>query len=149
MQNFILFYLLLLLFFFVFLGLHPWHMEVPGQGLNWSCSHWPMPQPQQDQIQATSTTYTTDHDKARSLTTEQGQGSNPQPHGSQSDPFLLSHDGNSQIQNFKWLRIHGYLSHQKLQYLGLIAYISPSINENLSYIITQKATEIQAKYNSK
>ena len=32
--------------------------------------------------------------------TERGQGSNPQPHGSQSDLFLLYHDGNSYFFNF-------------------------------------------------
>ena len=38
----------------------------------------------------------TAHGNARSLITEQGQGSNPQPHNSYSDLFLLCHDGNSQ-----------------------------------------------------
>ena len=40
----------------------------PGQGLNQSCSHWPVPQPQQHQIRATSSTYTTTHGNAGSLT---------------------------------------------------------------------------------
>ena len=31
---------------FFFLGSHPWHMEVPGPGVNWSCSSQPAPQPQ-------------------------------------------------------------------------------------------------------
>ena len=34
-------------FFSVFLGLNPWHMEVPRLGLNQSCSCWPILQPQQ------------------------------------------------------------------------------------------------------
>ena len=41
-------------FFFFFLGPHPWHIEFPGQGLNWSCSRWPSPQPQQLRIRAVS-----------------------------------------------------------------------------------------------
>ena len=55
-------------FFFFFLGPHPWHVEVPRLGSNWSCSHWPTPQLQQHQIQAASATYTTGHSNARSLT---------------------------------------------------------------------------------
>ena len=40
----------------------------PGQGWNWSCSHWLTPQPQQHRIQAMSVTYTTAHSNASSLT---------------------------------------------------------------------------------
>ena len=54
--------------FFVFLGLHPWHMEVPRLGVNRNCSCWPTPQPQQLGIQATSETHTTTHSKAGSPT---------------------------------------------------------------------------------
>ena len=39
----------------------------PKQGLNQTCSHWPMPQPQQRQIQAASAAYTTAHGNAGSL----------------------------------------------------------------------------------
>ena len=63
----------------------------PGQGLNWSCGHWPTPQPQPHQIWAVSATYTSAHGKP----TEWGQGSNLRPHGCWSDSFLLSHKGNS------------------------------------------------------
>ena len=54
--------------FLVFLGLHPWHMEVPRLGSNQSCSCGPTPQLQQCQIWASSATYTTAHDNAWSLT---------------------------------------------------------------------------------
>ena len=62
--------ILLMNFFclFVFLGPHPWQMEVPRLRVNWSCSHWPMPQPQQHQIWAMSVTFTTAHGNAWSLT---------------------------------------------------------------------------------
>ena len=43
------------------------------------------PQPQQCGIWAASATYTTVHGNARSQPTKRGQGSNPKPHGSQSD----------------------------------------------------------------
>jgi len=56
------------LFIFVFLGLHPWYMEVPRLGQNRSCSCWPAPQPQQCGIQAASATYTTAHSNTGSLT---------------------------------------------------------------------------------
>ena len=52
----------------VFLGLHPWHMEVPRLQLNRSYSCQPKPQPQQCGIRAMSTIYTTAHGNARSLT---------------------------------------------------------------------------------
>ena len=53
--------------FFCFLGPHPWHMEIPRLGSNWSYSCWPMPQPQQCGIWARSVTYATAHGNARSL----------------------------------------------------------------------------------
>ena len=37
----------------------------PGQGMDWSCSRWPMQQPQQCQIWAMSSTYTTARGNAR------------------------------------------------------------------------------------
>ena len=46
------------LFVSVFLEQHPWHIKVPGQGQNQSCSHRSTPQPQQLGIRATSATYT-------------------------------------------------------------------------------------------
>ena len=48
------------IFLFVFLGPHPWHMELPRPGVK--------PQPQPHGIQAASATYTTAHSNARSLT---------------------------------------------------------------------------------
>ena len=61
--------LLLLLFLsFVFLGPHPWHMEVPRPGSNQSCSLQPTPEPQQHWIRAASATYATAHGNAGSLT---------------------------------------------------------------------------------
>ena len=42
----IFFSLLLLFIYFVFLGPHPWHMEVPRLGSHRSCSCRPTPQPQ-------------------------------------------------------------------------------------------------------
>ena len=56
--------LLLLLLSFVFLGLHPWHMEVSRLGVKAE----PQPQPQQRWIQAASSTYTTAHGNTGSLT---------------------------------------------------------------------------------
>ena len=56
------------LFFFVFLGLHPWHIEVPRLGINQNCSHQPTPQSQQHQIQAVSATYNTAPGNTGSLT---------------------------------------------------------------------------------
>ena len=40
----------------------------PGEGLNWSCSHWPVAQPQQHQIPAASVACTPAHSKTGSLT---------------------------------------------------------------------------------
>ena len=68
-------------FFFFFFGPLPRHFEVSrlgGKRRNWGGSM----------------TYNEAHRKARSLT-HWGQGSNPQPHGSYSDSFLLRQDGNS------------------------------------------------------
>ena len=62
--------------FFVLLGPHPRHMEIPRLGLNWSCSCWPTPQ--QHQIQDMSATYTTTHGNAGDLyPTEQRPGIEP------------------------------------------------------------------------
>ena len=44
-----------------FLGLHPWHIEVPRIGVYQSYSYWPTPEPQQRGIQAISATHTTTH----------------------------------------------------------------------------------------
>ena len=81
--------------FFLFLGPHLQHMEVPKPGSNGSYSCWPMPQPQPLQIQAMSETYTTAHGNNAGPLTEWGQGLNLHPHDSQSDLFLLSHNMNS------------------------------------------------------
>ena len=54
------------LFFFQGRNLGTW--KFPGQGLNWSCSRWPMLQPQHRQIQAMSVTYSTAQDNTGSLT---------------------------------------------------------------------------------
>ena len=48
----------------IFLGLHPWHVEVLVQGSNQSCICCPTLQPQQCQIQATSVTFTAAHGSA-------------------------------------------------------------------------------------
>ena len=64
-------------FIFIFLGLHPQHMEVPRLGVKSE----PTPQPQQHEIPDASAAYTTSGN-ARSQPTERGQGLNPQPHGS-------------------------------------------------------------------
>ena len=53
---------------FVFLGLHPWHIEVPRLGVQSELSRWPTPQPQQRGIQAAFSTYTTAHGNKGSLT---------------------------------------------------------------------------------
>ena len=50
--------------FLSFLGPHPWHMEVPRLGSNWSRSRWPIPEPQQRANRAESATYTTAHSNA-------------------------------------------------------------------------------------
>ena len=60
-----------------------------------------MPQPQQWDIQAESVTYTATHPTLDHWPTEQGQGSNPHPHGYQSDLFPLRHSRNSLL----WLLI--------------------------------------------
>ena len=52
--------------FFVFLGLHSRHREVPRLRSNQRCSCWPQPQPRG--IRATSATYTTAHGNAGSFT---------------------------------------------------------------------------------
>ena len=53
----------------LFLGPHPWHMEVPRLGSNWSHSPCrPTPQPQQHRIWAMSATCTIAHSNTRSLT---------------------------------------------------------------------------------
>ena len=56
------------LLFFVFLGLHPWHMEVPRPGVKLKLSCQLTPQPQQRWIQAMSGNYTPAHGNAVSLT---------------------------------------------------------------------------------
>ena len=63
-------YFIYLLFFCLlsFLGLYPWHMEVPRLGSNWSYSCQPTPQPQELGIRGVSVTYTTAHGNTRSLT---------------------------------------------------------------------------------
>ena len=55
-------------FFPVFLGLHPWHVQVPSYVSNGRCNCWPTPQPQQHQIPAASVTYTTARGNTRPLT---------------------------------------------------------------------------------
>ena len=67
--------------YFVFLGPHTRHMEVPRLGLSGSCSCLPTPQPQTLQIWAVSATYTTADGSARSLTHWVRPGSNLCPHG--------------------------------------------------------------------
>ena len=59
----------LFFFFFVFLGPHTQHMEVPTLEVTWECSHRPMPQPHPPGIWAMSATYTytTAHSNTRSL----------------------------------------------------------------------------------
>ena len=95
------------LFCFAFQGHTHDIWKFPGQGSNRSYSCWPMPQPQpqpqpqQCRIQDVSVTYTPAQGNAGSLSPDRGQGSNPQPHGSQSDSFPLSHDGNSKCFQFK------------------------------------------------
>ena len=56
--------------------------KFPGWGSSWSYSYWSTPQPQQHRI-------------LNLLSGE--QGSNPKPHGSQTDPFLLRHDGGTPV----------------------------------------------------
>ena len=76
--------------FLPFLGLLRPHMEVPRS--NRSHSHWPTPEPQQwptPQLMATLDPWPT----------EQGQGSNPQPHGSQSDSLTTVPQWELPIQN--------------------------------------------------
>ena len=66
--------LFLIFNFFVLLGPHPRHMEVPRLGVElellllWSCCHWPTPQLQQQQIRVMSGTYSTAHGNTGSLT---------------------------------------------------------------------------------
>ena len=75
----------------------------PCWGSNRSCSCRPTPQPQQHQIRAVSMTLPQLTAMLDPQPTERGQGSNLQPHGFQSDSFLLCHDGNSRQLNFDGL----------------------------------------------
>ena len=59
------FFVLFFCFFFFFIGPHLQCMEVPGLGVNWSCSCKPMPQPLW--IQALSATYSSAQGNAGSL----------------------------------------------------------------------------------
>ena len=70
-------YFILFFGLFVFLGPHPWQLEVPRLGSNRSCSCWHTPQPQQFGIRALSVTYTTGHGNARSLTHRARPGIKP------------------------------------------------------------------------
>ena len=58
----------ILFFFFQLLELHPWHMEVPGLGVEYELPLLAYTQPQQCQIRASSATYTTAQGNARCLT---------------------------------------------------------------------------------
>ena len=55
-------------FFFVFLGPHPWHMEVPRQGVQLEFQLPAYTTATECQIRATSATYTTAHGDTRSST---------------------------------------------------------------------------------
>ena len=52
---------------FVFLGLHPWHMELPGLGVELELQLPAYSQPQQSGIQTESVRYTTAHGNAGSF----------------------------------------------------------------------------------
>ena len=64
----LLYFLYFILLFFFFLGPPLWHMEVPRQGSNQSCSCQPMPQPQPRQIWAEFGTYAAAYGNVGSLT---------------------------------------------------------------------------------
>ena len=127
--------LILFVYFYIFcsLGPHPWHMEVPRLGVQWSYSCWPAPQPQQCQIRAAYAAYTTAHSNTRSLT-HWGQGSNLQPRDSYLDLFVLHHDGNSsevilnKISWTAWFGIPKVFSSDKFcvcacVHLGICVYV--------------------------
>ena len=78
---------------FVFLGLHPQHMEVSRLGvlLELQLPAYTTATATPDPSHVCSL-HTTAHGNAGSLT--HNQGVNPQPHGSQSDLFPLCHDAN-------------------------------------------------------
>jgi len=70
-------YLFIFLSFCHFLGRSRGIWRFPGQGSNWSYSHWPTPEPQQHQIRAASATYITAHGNARLLTHWTRAGTEP------------------------------------------------------------------------
>ena len=82
------------LFFFVFLGPHLQHVEVPRLGVNQSYC-WPTPQPHQLGIRAASATYTTGHGNAGSLTHRARPAMEPMFSWILVGLSLLSHTGNS------------------------------------------------------
>ena len=87
----------LLFSFFLFLGPHPWHMEVPrleAEYLKQSCSCLPTPQPHR--IQAGSAAYTTAHSNTSPSTSKARDGTRILMHTSWV-LNLLRHSGNSVI----------------------------------------------------
>ena len=55
------FFFFFFFFFWSFQGRTSSIWRLPGQGSNWTCSHWPQPQPKQCWIQAPSVTYNIAH----------------------------------------------------------------------------------------
>ena len=85
-------------FFFFFLELRPWYIEVPRLGvkLELQLHHRHSNTGSELHLQPIPHLMAT----LDPWPTERGQGWNPQPHGSQSDSFLLCYDGNSWLYFF-------------------------------------------------
>ena len=131
-------------FFFSFQGHICGTWSFPGQGSNQSYSCRPTPEPQQGQIQAVSATYTTAHGNARFLTHERGLEWNLQPHGSQSDSFLLPQNGNSFLFSFSSFFFFFFSphTHSMQQFPGQESNLSHS-GDNAGSLTCQATRELQ------
>ena len=83
------------IFEFFFLWPHLWHMEIHGLGGELELQLWPMPQPRQHLIQAVSATCAVACGNAGSLAHWARLGVKPILTETVSDPYTLSHSGNS------------------------------------------------------
>ena len=83
------------LFFFLFLGLHAWHMEVPSLGVELELHLLAYTIATANQVQARSATYTIAHSNAGSLTHWVRPGIEPVSSWILVRFVSLSHNGNS------------------------------------------------------
>ena len=105
-------------FFFVFLGPHPQHMEVPRLGVQSELSCRPTPQPQQCRIQVTSLTCAAACGNARSLTHSVRPGIEPASSQSQCQVCNpLSRSGNSQVSRESPQTYEKHFCHKHICYI--------------------------------